>query len=297
MKLQSIKRSAALPLALVLLFSAPILLHAQMDTMSGPPKVLVIDREFLKPGKAGGLHEKSESNFIRASAAAKTKNYYFGMDSLSGPSRSLFFFAYPSFEAWEKQNQTDRKNATLTAAIDHAFNADGELLSSYEQSAWTLRPELSLNTGNLVGKRYMEITQIIVRPGHNQEIEELAKLYVDTYKKAVPTANWAAFELMYGVTTNGSSGGAFLFITTLKSLSEADRELGENKQFMDALGANGKKRLAELSAGAETITTNLFEFNPKISYPPDEWIKAEPDFWKPKPAAAPAPKPATTPAP
>jgi hypothetical protein len=296
MKLQSIKLFAALPLALVLVFSAPLILHSQMNAMDGPPKVLVIDREFLKPGKAGGLHEKTESNFVRASMAAKTKNYYFGMDSLSGASRSLFFFAYPSFEAWEKQTLADRKNATLTAAMDHAFNVDGELLSSYEQSAWTLRPELSLNTGNLVGKRYMEITQIIVRPGHNQDIEELAKLYVDTYKKAVPTANWAAFELMYGVlNTGGSNSGAFLFISTLKSLSEADHELGENKQFMDALGANGKKRLAELSAGAETITTNLFELNPKISYPPDEWIKAEPDFWKPKPTAA--PKPATTPTP
>ena len=292
MKLQSIKRSAALPLSLALLFSAPLALHAQQDPMNGPPKVLVIDREFLKPGKSGALHEKSESNFVRASMAAKTKNYYFGMDALSGASRSLFFFAYPSFEAWEKQTLADRKNATLTAAIDHAFNVDGELLSSYEQSAWNLRPDLSFNTGNLVGKRYMEITQIIVRPGHNQDIEELAKLYVDTYKKAIPTANWAAFELMYGVTTNTSSGGAFLFITTLKSLSEADRELGENKQFMDALGDKGRKRLAELSAGAETITTNLFELNPKISYPPEEWIKAEPDFWKPKPAAAPAPKPA-----
>ena len=28
-----------------------------------------------------------------------------------------------------------------------------------------------------------------------------------------------------------------------------------------------------------------------MSYPPDEWIKADPDFWKPKPhAAAPSKK-------
>jgi hypothetical protein len=264
-----------------------------MNVMDGPPKVLVIEREFLKPGKSGSSHEKTESNFVRAFTAAKSKSYYFGMDSLSGPSRSLFFLAFPSFEAWEKDTLANRKNATLSAAVDHASNVDGELLSAYEQTAWVLREDLSLNTGNLVGKRYMEITQIIVRPGHNQDIEELAKLYLDTYKKAIPTANWAAFELNYGTAPNGaSSGGAFLFITTLKSLSEADRELGEGKQFMDALGSNGRKHLSELSTGAESIQTNLFEFNPKISYPPDEWIKTEPDFWKPKPAAAPAPKPA-----
>src|ERR1700739_1045342 len=31
-----------------------------------PPKVLVIMREFLKPGKAGSVHEKSESAFVKA---------------------------------------------------------------------------------------------------------------------------------------------------------------------------------------------------------------------------------------
>jgi hypothetical protein len=30
-----------------------------------------------------------------------------------------------------------------------------------------------------------------------------------------------------------------------------------------------------------------------MSYVPEEWIKADPDFWKPKPAMAPAAKPAT----
>ena len=289
MKLQSIKRFTALPLTLGLLFSAPLALHAQMNAMDGPPKVLVLDRELLKPGKAGALHEKSESNFVRASMAAKTKNYYFGMDSLSGASRSLFLFPYPSFEAWEKQTLADRKNATLTAAIDHAFNVDGELLSAYEQSAFNLRPDLSYNTGTLVGKRYFEISQFVVKPGHNAEAEELSKLYLDGYKKAGIATNWATFELMYGHET----GDVFLYITTMKSLAETDQEIKDPAKFMDALGANGRKRLAELSASClESSQSNIFEINPKISYPPEEWIKAEPDFWKPKPTAAPAPKPA-----
>ncbi len=289
MKLQSIKLFTALPLTLGLLFSAPLTLQGQMSPMDGPPKVLVIDREFLKPGKAGGAHEKTESNFVRASMAAKTKNYYFGMDSLSGPSRSLFFFPYPSFEAWEQQTLADRKNATLTAAIDHAFNVDGELLSSYEQSAFNLRPDLSYNVGTLVGKRYMEISQFVVKPGHNAEAEELSKLYLDGYKKAGIVTNWATFELMYGHET----GDVFLYITTMKSLAETDQEIKDTAKFMDALGANGKKRLAELSASClESSQSNIFEINPKISYPPEEWIKAEPDFWKPKPTPTPAPKPA-----
>ena len=29
-------------------------------------------------------------------------------------------------------------------------------------------------------------------------------------------------------------------------------------------------------------------FNPKMSYVPDDWVKADPEFWKPKAGAAPA---------
>jgi hypothetical protein len=36
----------------------------------------------------------------------------------------------------------------------------------------------------------------------------------------------------------------------------------------------------------------LFSVNPKQSYVDPAWIKADPDFWKPKSAAAPAAKPA-----
>jgi hypothetical protein len=70
----------------------------------GPPKVLVIEREFVKPGKAGSLHEKSESQFVQAFTAAKWPTHYLAMASLSGRPRALFMLGYPSFEAWEKDN-------------------------------------------------------------------------------------------------------------------------------------------------------------------------------------------------
>jgi hypothetical protein len=53
------------------------------------------------------------------------------------------------------------------------------------------------------------------------------------------------------------------------------------------MGPDGMKKLSELSAACiESSQTNLFQFNPKMSYPPEEWIKADPGFWKPTMAAA-----------
>lgn len=292
MQLLSFKRSAALPLAVCLLFSAPLAMSAQEDGSNGPPKVLVIQREYLKPGKGGSLHEKTESAFVHAMSAAKWPVHYFAMDSLSGPSRSLFFSGYPSFEAWGKDTQDTQNNPTLSAALDRASIADGDLLSAYDSSAWALRDDMSLSKGNLVNMRYLELTVFIVRPGHMKEWEDLVKLYTDGYKKAVPEAHWVTFESMYGV----NNGGEFLVITPLKSLAETDRSLGESKQFADSMGEAGMKKLSELSASClQSSQTNLFAINPKNSYPPDEWIKAEPSFWKPKTAPA-AKKPETKPA-
>jgi hypothetical protein len=57
------------------------------------------------------------------------------------------------------------------------------------------------------------------------------------------------------------------------------------------MGENGMKKFSELSAAAiQTSQNNLFYFNPKMSYVSDEWIKADPDFWKPKAVAADAPR-------
>jgi len=60
-----------------------------------------------------------------------------------------------------------------------------------------------------------------------------------------------------------------------------------DKDFEAAMGEEGMKKLSELSAAAiESSQTNLFAINPRMSYPADEWVKADPEFWKPKAAAS-----------
>ena len=262
-----------------LLLAAPPIAAGQNDGVSGPPNVLVIQREFLKPGKAGSTHESTERAFVNAMTAAHSTSHYFAMDSMSGPSRSLFFQAYPSFEAWEKDNQTIRKDSTLTAALDRASLADGEMLTSYDQGVFAKRPDMSLNTGGIKGIRYMEIMRFDIHPGHEKEWEDLTKLYVDGFKKAVPEAHWVTYEMVYG----NSEGGVFLVINPLKSLRETDASMGDFKKFADSVGPEGMKRLSDLSSAAiKSSMVNLYELNPRISYPPPEWVQSEPDFWKPK---------------
>jgi len=249
----------------------------------GPPKVLVIQREFLKPGKGGPTHERSESAFVRAMTAAKWPTHYIGLDSMSGQPRSLFLIGYPSFGAWEKDNQAMEKNATLQGAVDRAIMADGELLSSFDQGVFMLSEEGSLRAGtaDVPRSRYFEITRFVVKPGHRQEWNELVKMYKEGYEK-VPSAKWALFESVYGA----DNGGMYLVFNPMKSLAEVEEAYADEKKFVEAMGADKMKRLGELSAECiASQQTNLFHFNPKMSYPADSWVKEDPDFWKPKMSA------------
>jgi hypothetical protein len=197
----------------------------------------------------------------------------------------LFFSGYASLAAWEEETKSVYKDAALAAAMDRVNMADGDLLTEFDQSVWSRRDDLSFNAGNLQGDRYMEIIQFVIRPGHTSEWEEVVKMVQEGYKKGVPDANWAMFQMLYG-----TGGNTFIAVIKYKSLAEADKNMASNKQFADAMGEDGLKKLDELEAKCvESRQTNLFAFSPEMSYPPDAWTKAEPDYWK-QPKAAPAAK-------
>ena len=85
------------------------------EMMQGPPKVLQLTREFVKPGKSGAIHDASESKFVAAMAKAKWPTHYFALNSLSGKSRALYLTGYPSFKAWEDDYMATMKDKALSA--------------------------------------------------------------------------------------------------------------------------------------------------------------------------------------
>jgi hypothetical protein len=259
----------------------------EMEETTPPPKVLLIFREYLKPGKAGVPHQKTESAFVEAVTKAKWPEHYFALDSLTGRPRSLFFYGYDSFDAWEKDYLASQKNAALSAALDRASVADGELLSDVDAAVLTYDEEHSLRAPVAIAHmRYFEISVFEVRPGHRQDWNDLLKLVMAGYEK-IPDAHWAMYELAYGQ----APGDTYVLFSPLKSASQIDQEFVEDKDFVAAVGEDGMKRLHELEAAAiASSQSNLFAFNPKISYPPEAWVKADPEFWKLKAMAPMAPK-------
>ena len=243
------------------------------------PKVLQITREYTKPGRAGNVHEAAESAFVQAATRAKWPTHYLAMTSLSGKQRALFLTSYASLEAWEKDTAAVAKNPTLSAALDAASVADGEQLDSIDQGVFVFNEEMSLGpVADLSQMRFMELSIYRVRPGHEREWSEAVKMVKAAYEKGVPGSHWGVFNQVYG-----GEGGSYLVLTSRKTLAEVDHGFQvEDKQFEAAIGADGMKKLDELiAASVESSLHQLFSFNPHMSYVADEWIKADPDFWKP----------------
>jgi hypothetical protein len=250
------------------------------------PKVLQVTREFVKPGKAGALHDRSESNFVQALARAKWPTHYIAYQSLSGKSRALYISFYDSFEALQKDNDAMDKNAALAAELDRLTVADGELLDSTDQFVFTRDEDLALRPlSDLSGIRYLDVTSFHIRPGHGHEFEDLAKMVIGIHKKAGTSAHWATFELEYG------GGDEYVLLSGKHAMSEIDDDFADGKKFRDAAGEDAMKKIRDMAASCiESTDSELFSVNPRQSYPPDEWVKADPGFWKPKPEAAPAAK-------
>jgi hypothetical protein len=286
------KKISGILLACSFCFVVAPLASAQEKSMSmAPPKILNVVREVVKPGKGGAAHERTESAFVRAMTAAKATDHYFALDSLSGPSRTLFLSGYDSFAELEKIQREEQANATLSDALDRAGQADGDLLQSYETSTYVLNKEQS-NPGaeGLVGARYFEIEVFRIKPGHEADWDAAVKLVIPALGKANPDDHWAMYDRVYG--------GPFVaaVMRPLKSAAEIDQSFASDPKFAAALGEDGMKKLGELSAAAiESSETNLFVINPRISYVGAETIAADPTFWKPARAAAPAKKPAEKP--
>jgi len=272
----------SLPGSALLLAIAAFLSPALQAQEDGPPNVLVIHREYLKPGKGGMLHDRSEAAFVRAFATGEPNARYLALDSLSGASRALFLESYESFADWEKETKAIGANKAKTAAVDHATLVDGDLLSGFDTAAMMLRPDLSLNKGHIIGTRYFEFITFLVKPGHTREFTELAHTYADTYRKVDPQTHWDCFEVMYGNPAPGTpSGATFVVIITRESLAEVDKGVKDGEKFAAELGDKGMEKVEELTAASvEAESTSLFQINPRMSNPPAEWVKQDQGFWK-----------------
>lgn len=267
-----------------------------------PPAVIQINREWLKPGKSGAVHDRSEAAFVTLMNKGKLQGHYIALNSMSGKPRALYMTRYPSFEAWETDNKIFEKNASLGAELDRAISSDSELLEGMDSAVLVYSEELSFHPRpDFSHARYYELTAFKVRLGHEKEWREVTKMYKEACDKAGAGLHWGAYAVQYG-----GESGTYIMLTHRESLAEIDKEQAAGKKIMEAMGGEeGAAKMDQMFAAAvESVRSELFTINPRQSYVDEATMKADADFWKPrasksavaataKPAAAAQTKPAS----
>lgn len=265
-------------------------LLAQQAAPTGPPNVLWMLREELKPAK-GGPHVKVETRYAQLFKKAKLPTGWLGMTAVLGPNynEALFTTGYESFAALEKERAAVDKMTTgaVKTELDQLDKTDSDIVSAQRTVATVYRKEMSYRANiDLPHMRYFAITTIRVRPGHNNDYEEIRKMVNAAHEKANVDEHWAIFQAV-----SGTPNGTFYQFVPMKSLAEYDAgPTLHGKAYPEALGEENMKKIQKLQSDAILSTeTSVYAFNPHMSMVPKEWVDADSDFWDPKAAAPPKP--------
>jgi len=268
--------------------SLPVALQAQSTADASAPKYLQVNVEYTKPGKSGLAHDKTESAWVQTMAKAKFPIHYTAFNALTGQPRAIYLSAFDSLDELQKANKTLAAPG-IAGEYERVSAADGELLESIKWLIFESVPELSFHSKKPGPEnRFLQAQVILIRPGHIPEFEELVKLVTAAYEKTGNSAHWGAYRLRFG-----DQSGTYALLTSANSMADFDQIFGEQPKYLGSLSDGEKKKMNELRAAAiESVHYELYSVNPAQSYVTDDYIKADPEFWKPKHAAAPAAQPA-----
>ena len=277
---------------------------AQSPDHSGPPPVLTITREEIKPGRMAA-HEKLNAAFVAAVSRTPSRSQWLGLVPVSGDENStLFISAFGNFAEAESQRKADEEqysNAAFKAEMEALDKQGADVHAAQRTSFARYRPDLSFHPGTMeevAQSRYFGITTVRVKYNRIPDYVEYAKTVNAAREKAGMPIQLAAYQV-----TSGAQYGTFIYFRPLKSLKAWDDDYaamgGTEKAMTEAYGGEEAARKVRLQGGDIVMSADnaVYAMNPKISRPSPEFAKYDVAFWTPKPAetrSAAAAKPGTT---
>lgn len=257
---------------LTLLLCVLALPLAAQEKMQGPPKIIEIIRESVKPGKAY-VHTAHEAQWTRAMVNAKFDTPMLAMTATTGPNEAWFLEGYESFAAFEKDSERLAKNASMRSIMETNTARESDYVEESRTMLARYRDDLSYNPNfNLGEYRYFMVNTIRTRTG--QDVADFYKPLNEARKSANMEQHFAMYQVI-----SGAPGGTFLVFRPLKSLAEMDAP--PNTAMQDA---TRDLHLGDIAGKVfQNTESRIYEFSPQMSAMPAEVVAANPAFWKPKP--------------
>ncbi|HUI44011.1 MAG TPA: hypothetical protein VL523_18765 [Terriglobia bacterium] len=231
-------------------------------------------------------------------AEAERKNHgdnWTAMATAYGANNEVTFVSARSSYA-----DAEKASDAMMGALNKAYGPGGadKMFQEFNNTVVSVRSEfrrrrwdLSVNApadpaayAKFVGEtRWLRTVRVHVRPGHSADYEKQLLVIKAGAEKADPS--------IVVFVSEGAAGqeGTVYYLTWLKpSLGGFDH----GHMLKDLIGDDAHqdylKVVGECVQGSETA---IYRFAPDISNPPADVVAASPEFWTPKPKAAPKPKP------
>lgn len=251
---------------------------------AGPPPVLQIVREDIKPGMMGP-HSKEANTTVRIWAKAKSPHQRLAMVPIAGSENEVtYLWPFPSFAAYEKaQKDLDKIGETYKADFDRNRHEGEDYHSAQRDMLCRLRADLSYNlpAGDRAKMRFMRVETIRVKPGHIPEFEEQRKMISAAHVKAKVDEHMAVYQVI-----GGAQAGTFVVLVPWTSMDDPN-VLPHGKAYQDALGEDGAKKVARIANDVILFDDiSIYALDPQLSYVLPATVATDPDYWTLKPMAA-----------
>ncbi len=259
----------------------------QQSAPFGPAPILVTVQETIQPGQEA-LHARLEADYAVAMNAAQAKQYYLGMDEISGSAQSMFLSGYSSLQ--EMADVHDNDATVIGDKLDHLETEHNATLLGTDTSIWRLRPDLSNPSPESLGSmRFMELIHIHAKLGHDAEVSSVLRKVGDAWVQTDPNFHYSVYQQIFG----NAKDNSILIIIPVKSLDAIDKHQSLVPQYLKNMGEELHKHMLEVrSTDYNSVESNLYVFAPSMSRLPESWTKDDADFWNPKPVTTvPASKP------
>ena len=259
----------------------------QTLAQAGPPPVLQIVREDIKPGMMEP-HSKEANANVRIWAKANSSRHRLALVPVAGNENEVtYLWPFASFTDYEKgQRDLDKIGETYKADFDRIRHSGEDYHSAQRDMLARLRPDLSYNIPitDMAKMRYMRFETIRVRPGHVPEFEEARKIINAAHVKAKVDEQMAVYQVV-----GGAQAGTFIVIIPWGSMDDSNL-LPHGKAYLDALGDKNQEKLAKMANDYVAFNdVTIYAFAPQLSYMPKEFVAADPGFWTLKSLGSPAP--------
>ncbi len=262
----------------------------QIEALRGAnrmPRFLLLVHQHFQPGKAK-IRQDLEVQMARAFERLDVQLPWIETEVLTGTPGALFIDPFDSYE------ELDRAGATQAAAyakypeLARLQQEIDDLVSDSKVVVVFRRDDLGFRPDNidLSKTRYFRIDVLHVHPGHEADFVQAAKIASGADQRINSPLPWAVYEV-----DAGTSRPTYLVFTPMHMLKDADEILNEQKRIQQADSAtNGL--LHEIARDTYSSTdTDFYAVSPAMSHVSRQFAAGDPDFWKPKHAAAAKPAP------